>query len=204
MLGLLIFLFLVPNYFCEDNTRNDIRPVPLINFPNSVKVEYTNFRNWAGETNIQTWIAYPESPDQILQLANWAKENSMKIRPCGLRHSWSRLVTEKGFDNVVLVDTTKHLNKMGIISSTPGNASFWAEAGLSMVSILEQLESSNLSLASVPTTGDVSIGGVVAVGGHGLGIPTANDKKPLGHTFGSISNLVIEFTAVVFDSTSKR
>ncbi|CAG7825351.1 unnamed protein product, partial [Allacma fusca] len=48
--------------------------------------------------------------------------------------------------------------------------------------------------------GEISIGGVLAVGAHGLGIPS--DGKPSGHAFGALSNLIIELTAVVFEPIS--
>ncbi|CAG7832626.1 unnamed protein product [Allacma fusca] len=197
--SLLIFLVSASQYLC-DNQSPGLQPFPLENFPSSVSVNFSSYENWAGEVKTQAWIAYPENAAQILELANWARNASIKLRPSGNRHSWAPLTVAGNSEKALVVDTTRYLNKMGIISSKPGDSSFWAEPGLSVISILAQLETANLSLASFPAVGEISIGGVLAVGAHGLGI--ASQGKPSGHTFGALSNLVIELTAVVFDPIS--
>ena len=53
-----------------------------------------------------------------------------------------------------------------------------------------------------PAPGDLTVGGVLAIDGHGTAVPKTGETKPAGHTYGSISNLVQQLTAVVWDSAT--
>lgn len=48
----------------------------------------------------------------------------------------------------------------------------------------------------------ITLGGVLAVGAHGTGVPFVGETIPSGQALGTISNLVISFKAVVWDASS--
>lgn len=58
-----------------------------------------------------------------------------------------------------------------------------------------------MGVASAPAPGDLTVGGVIAIGGHGTGIPSHRETLPPGHALGTMSNLVTSFKAVVWDET---
>ncbi|MFJ8082833.1 hypothetical protein ACIQ6Y_19735 [Streptomyces sp. NPDC096205] len=49
-----------------------------------------------------------------------------------------------------------------------------------------------------PVHGDLTVGGVLAVGGHGTAVPAAGEQRPDGHGYGTLRNQVTELTAVVW------
>lgn len=69
-----------------------------------------------------------------------------------------------------------------------------------MDNLLTFLEDNGLGVYSAPAVGDITIGGVLAIGGHGTSVLANGEKQPPGFSYGSISNLVILLTAVVWDS----
>ena len=71
-----------------------------------------------------------------------------------------------------------------------------------MEAILGALEERGYGLTHHPAPGDLTIGGVLAIDGHGTAIPADGETRELGHTFGSLSNLVLAITAVVWDAAS--
>ena len=71
-----------------------------------------------------------------------------------------------------------------------------------MESLLTTLEGAGLGLTATPAPGDLTLGGVLAIDGHGTAVPKTGETKPAGHTYGSVSNLVLEVTAVVWDTAT--
>ena len=53
----------------------------------------------------------------------------------------------------------------------------------------------------MPATGAPTIGGVLAIGGHGAALPAAGEPVA-DHVFGSVSDLVLELTAIVWDESA--
>lgn len=150
------------------------------------------------------WIATPGNENDIIVLANWASRNNFKLRASGYMHNWSPLtVTKENNPNVVLVDTTinlKKIRKPTQLSST--KYAVTVQTGASMLEFLTFLENYELGLYAVPAPGDITVGGVLAIGGHGTGVPFVGEKIPDGHALGTISNLVISFKAVVWNAKS--
>lgn len=102
-------------------------------------------------------------------------------------------------NNVVLVDTRKNLVHMEL---TP-DRSVSVETGASMLALLTFLEKNGLGMYASPAPGDITVGGALAIGGHGTGIAAVGEKIPPGQAYGTLSNLIISLTAVVWDSSSK-
>ena len=107
------------------------------------------------------------------------------------RHNWSPLTVAAGHDRadrVLLVDTTATLTAITVSDGPP--ASVTAQAGASMEAILSRPRGARYGLNHNPAPGDLTIGGVLAIDGHGTAVPPTGETRTPGHTFGSVSNLV--------------
>jgi FAD/FMN-containing dehydrogenase len=172
------------------------------NFPPGISLYQQAFKNWAGEIAFDAaWTCAPASPADVVTLANWAHANGWRIRAKGYGHNWSPLLVPNGGDaNALLVDTAQHLTAVTVHSGSP--ASVTAQAGVSMDALLATLESSGYGMTACPAPGDLTLGGVLAIGGHGTAVPAPGETLTAGHTFGSVTNLVLSLTAVVWDGGS--
>ncbi|CAL8071544.1 unnamed protein product [Orchesella dallaii] len=174
------------------------------NFPPTIPILPGEFRNWAGNIHVSNmWIAIPRTFKDILVLANWAYLNDFMLRPKGFSNSWAPLTVTKSSSscrNTVLVDTTQFLIQMKMLSSKGKFRAVQVQTGASMESLLSFLEDHKCGLFAAPVMGEISIGGVLAVSGHGSGLPTlSSSRAPAGYSSGSLSNLILSFKAVVWD-----
>ncbi len=176
------------------------------NFPADLPLYKQAFQNWSGEIVLQdVWTAAPRSAADVLHVVNWARANGYKVRPRGHMHNWSPLTLDPaaGTANLVLLDTTQSLTAVSVdTSSSPARVT--AQTGVSLESLLATLETSNLGLVAVPAPGDITLGGALAIDAHGTAVPAAGETRQPGQTYGSLSNLVVSLTAVVFDSGSQQ
>ncbi|MHA6765038.1 cholesterol oxidase substrate-binding domain-containing protein [Streptacidiphilus sp. PAMC 29251] len=169
-------------------------------FPSSISVYQQAWSNWSGEISVSpTWTCAPSSPADVVTLANWANAQGWKLRPRGMGHGWSPLLEPNGATgNILLVDTTQHLTAVTVNGGS--SPSVTAQAGITMLNLMTTLEGAGYGLTNTPAPGDLSLGGVLAIDGHGSSVPASGETRTAGHTFGSVSNLVISLTAVVWDS----
>lgn len=101
---------------------------------------------------------------------------------------------------VLLVDTVPGLTGLSLESTGP--AAVRAGAGVTLQTLLAFLEDRGLGLTATPAPGDLTLGGALAVDAHGTAVPAAGETRLPGHTYGSLSNLVLALTAVVWDADS--
>lgn len=173
------------------------------NFPAGIPLRRRAFRNWSGETQVTgVWAATPATGDDVVTLANWAREQGWRLRASGQNHSWSPLVVRPDdVDKVVLLDT----ERLTAVTVTPGSpASVTAQAGVTMEDLLARLEAEGYGLSGYPESGNLTLGGVLAVDAHGRAVPAAGETRIPGQCFGTLSNLVLELKAVVWDQRSGR
>ncbi|GAA2617547.1 cholesterol oxidase substrate-binding domain-containing protein [Streptomyces tubercidicus] len=178
---------------------------PPPDFPAGIPLAQQAFRNWSLEIVVEgVWTASARTPDDVVTLANWAHQHGYRLRARGKGHTWSPLVVPAGADTnrTVIVDTTSHLTAVSVQGGNPGSVT--AQAGATLDRILARLEESGLGLATTTAPGDLTIGGVLAIGGHGTGVPTATENPPAGSGFGTLSSLVTSLTAVVWSATDGR
>lgn len=138
-----------------------------------------------------------------MAVVNWARRQGWTVRARGLSHGWSPLTITPGTDSgapVMLVDTTAHLTGMTLESTGP--AAVRVGSGATLEGLLTFLEGHGLGVTACPAPGDLSIGGALAVDAHGTAVPAAGETRLPGHTYGSLSNLVLSLTAVVWDADS--
>ncbi|CDG83052.1 cholesterol oxidase substrate-binding domain-containing protein [Janthinobacterium agaricidamnosum] len=175
------------------------------NFPVEISLYKQTFHNWAGDIKVDdVWTCAPRNADEVLKVVNWAKDNGYKVRPRGMMHNWSPLTVAAGdvCPAVVLLDTTSHLTAVSIDqSATP--ATVTAQTGISMEALLTALEGKGLGMTATPAPGDLTLGGVLAINGHGTAVPALGEQRLPGATYGSLSNLVLSVKAVVYDTASR-
>ncbi|WP_405879008.1 MULTISPECIES: cholesterol oxidase substrate-binding domain-containing protein [unclassified Streptomyces] len=172
----------------------------LPDFPDEVGLYRSAYRNWAGEITADgLWACAPTDADQVLSVVNWAWRHGWRVRPRGASHGWSPLTIESGTTSdapVLLVDTAPHLTGMALDSRSAVRAG----TGITLEALLTFLEGHGLGLTATPAPGDLTLGGALAVDAHGTAVPAHGERRTAGHTFGSLSNLVLELTAVVWDA----
>jgi FAD/FMN-containing dehydrogenase len=172
----------------------------LPGFPRRVALYRTAYRNWVGEiTAAGLWACAPTGPEQLLAVVDWAWRHGWRVRARGCSHGWSPLTVTEGTTagtRVLLVDTTRHLTGLALESATTVRAG----AGVTLEALLTFLEGHGLGFTATPAPGDLSLGGALAVDAHGTAVPADGERPPPGGTYGSLSNRVLELTAVVWDA----
>lgn len=181
------------------------------NFPPGVEIDQETFRNWALAITVPNlWTCYPNSEDQIVEVCNWAAQQGYTIRPRGIMHGWSPTTvaadTPPGA-KILLVDLTKYLTQMTFIPATDSqSASVQVQAGATMESLLTYLETAGgadkpgYGFPHTPAPGHLTVGGVLAINAHGSAIPSENEN--FNCSYGSLSNQILSFKAVVTDPDS--
>jgi hypothetical protein len=185
----------------------------LPNFPAGVPLAQYPYTNWAGDLTLQNvWTCAPRSPQDVVDVCNWAAANSFQVRARGFMHGWSPLTVIEGMstDSLLLVDLTKSLNQMAVTPAANGQPpTVRVGAGALMVDLLTYLEqqtggggtATGYSFPHTPAPGNLTVGGVLAINAHGTAVPlTPYENLPSG--YGSMSNHVLELTAVVTDPSS--
>ncbi|MFJ8039826.1 cholesterol oxidase substrate-binding domain-containing protein [Kitasatospora sp. NPDC096147] len=167
------------------------------------------YRNWAGEVRTDPlWVCEPTTPEHVAELADWARTAGWRLRPQGHRHGWAPLTVAPDTPSsarVLLLDTTRHLTAITLpTGQVAGAPTVRVQAGASMEELLARLGEQGLGVAGCPAPGDLTVGGVLAIGGHGTGVPAAGETTPAGHGHGSLSNQVVSLTAVVWDPAAGR
>ena len=179
---------------------------PPPNFPAGIDVFLQAFRNWSGEISIdQLWTATATSPQDVVTLANWAHANGWRLRPRGMGHNWSPISVDPGdscTSQTLMLDTTAHLTAVSIDSTTTP-PTVTAQTGISMEAFHTALQGAGLGVTNCPAPGDLTLGGVLAIDGHGTSVPAVGEAPLPGHTFGTVSNLLRAVTAVVWDPTTE-
>ncbi|UCM88822.1 cholesterol oxidase substrate-binding domain-containing protein [Streptomyces marincola] len=167
------------------------------------------YLNWAGEiAHPGLWTCAPRDGQQVADLANWAHAAGWRLRARGKAHTWSPLTITPGTDAdapVLLVDTTKHLTAMALVPPPAGApGAVRAQTGVTLEELLGYLAGHGLGVTNTPAPGELTLGGTLAIDAHGTSVPAAGEAPRPGHTYGSLSNLVLELTAVVWDEANGR
>lgn len=172
-------------------------------FPSGVDLHRNVFRNWDGNiVTDQLWTSTVTTPAEVEAIVNWAAASNYRVRAKGYGHNWSPLIVGSGTPAgaaVILVDTTQ----LAAMSMVDGER-VRLQAGAEMGQVLAFLSANGRSLMGAPAPGDVTVGGVLAVNGHGSSTPKAGAARPSGGTYGTLSNTVVELTAVVWDQAASR
>lgn len=172
-------------------------------FPTDIALHRNVFQNWDGTiVTDELWTCEITTPEQAETIVNWAAGADYRVRPRGFGHTWSPLVVESGTcadAAVVVVDTTG----MAAMSMVDGER-VRLQAGADMTQVLSFLSTHGRSLIGAPAPGDVTVAGVLAVNGHGTNVAASGEGLAAGGTYGTLSNAVVELTAVVWDESAGK
>lgn len=173
----------------------------LPSFPTDIRAVKQRYENWSGESCLDNvWTIIPRNQEQVIRTVNWAAKQGYKVRAKGMSHNWSPILLDdkNKTSKIVLIDMASHINKITV----DRNGVVTAEAGIQMEALLQKLEDHDRGLTAYPAPGDVTLGGVLAINGHGTAIPAVGETKQYAQSYGSISNLIISMTALVYDAQS--
>ncbi|HVT77981.1 MAG TPA: cholesterol oxidase substrate-binding domain-containing protein [Acidimicrobiales bacterium] len=172
---------------------------PPPDFPAGIELHRERYVNWSEEIEVSgVWTCVPKTEGDVVTIANWAAARGWRVRPRGNRHGFAPYTVVSGQPadaKILLVDITQHLTAMTVDTHT---ATFHAQTGVFMDDVMARLQAHGLGLTSIPAPGDVTLGGVLAINGHGAAIP-ARGENTRGFSFGSMSNRVLSLTAVVWN-----
>ncbi len=173
------------------------------NFPSGIDLYQQSFVNWAQQIDIpDVWYCAPSSAAEVVTVANWAYQNGYQLRAVGEGHNWSPLVMAPGesASNIVLVNLADSLTSISIdTSSSPVTVT--VGAGTTMNALLTALQNDGYGFTTVPAPGDLTIGGVLAIDGHGSAIAATGETRVPGTTFGSLSNTIQSLTIVAWNGS---
>ncbi|MDR0218199.1 MAG: FAD-binding protein [Enterobacteriaceae bacterium] len=179
----------------------------LIDFPDNITLKNINFINWSKEikaNNIQCCI--PKSDKEVLAVVNWAGKQNYKLRVVGESHNWSPLIissNNQATNRTLLMDLTQYFSQISI-KHLPEYSIVTAQTGILMETLMTKMEEQGIGFTATPAPGDLTLGGVLAIGGHGTSIKALNETPQSGHTYGSLSNTILSLTAVVWDEKSEQ
>ncbi|CDG99070.1 conserved hypothetical protein [Xenorhabdus bovienii str. puntauvense] len=179
----------------------------LISFPNGIKWENRHFKNWSGEIeqyNIPCCI--PRSVEEILAVVNWAWKENYKLRPVGQSHNWSPLILpqkQRPESRVMLMDLSQYFTQVSIEHRSQFSI-VTAQTGILMETLMAEMEKHGLGFTATPAPGDLTLGAVLAINGHGTAIKALNETCLPGHTYGSLSNTILALSAVIWDTESQQ
>lgn len=163
----------------------------------------------------------PRTVAEIVALVNWARRNGWKVRAAGICDGLPPPTPSPAPARTLLLDLSRHMHRSRIdgartadaaVADTvsadaairPGAAaSVTALTGITMQSLLARLEQAGYGLTSCPAFGDMTLAEALAIGACGTAIPADGETRASGHTYGSLSNLIISLTAIVWDATQQ-
>lgn len=153
----------------------------------------------------------PRTVADVVSIVNWAHRNGWRIRAAGARDGSSPHVTAPA--RTLLLDMSRHMNRIridgartdgaGAGTDTGAPASVTALTGITMESLLTRLAQAGYGVAACPARGDMTLGEALATGAHGTALPAAGETRASGHTYGSLSNLIVSLTVVAWDVTQR-
>ena len=173
------------------------------NFPSSISIYQQAYQNWAGMIVIDdVWTCAPASANDVVTLANWAYANGYRLRAKGMCHNWSPILLPSGSTGAgyVLLDTTQDLISVTISAGSPATAT--VGTGVTMNTLTSAIAAAGYGFCAIPAPGDITVGGALAINAHGSAIPATGETMLSGQTYGSLSNLILSLTAVVWNSSS--
>lgn len=173
-------------------------------FPDGIPLETRTFENWARETIVADLpFAVPRSTRDVVAVVNWAATAGWRVRACGFMHGWAPLVVTPGTtcdSRVLLVDLTRHLTSVDVLDG----GDIVAAGGASLEAVTLVAQQHGRGFTNLPAPGNLTIGGALAVGAHGTSVPAIGERGRPRHAYGSLSNRVLELTALVWDQRRHR
>ena len=190
----------------------ETKPKTPKEWPPGIFVYKVPFHSWDNTfVTPDLWTCAPRDEEEALAACNWAAKNDYHVRPRGVMHNWSPLSinsTDYENNNILFLDTTKYLRTAIFISDSILGPRVSAGAGLTLGELMSQLElapgdsasASGWSFPHIPATSHLTIGGLLAINGHGSAIP--NQRENWTVNYGSMSNHILQIRAIVTDPSN--
>ncbi|MFI5952308.1 cholesterol oxidase substrate-binding domain-containing protein [Cryptosporangium sp. NPDC051539] len=169
-------------------------------FPSGVELYQQAYVNWSGEIDLDgVWTCAPATTADVVAVVNWARAHGYRVRPKGMSHGWSPTLLPAGADvsAVVLVDLTKHLAGISV-----GSGTVTVQAGATVDQLTVALENAGYGLAALTAPGNLTVGGVLAIGAHGSAVPATGETRTPGTSYGTLSNAVLSITVVAWNGSA--
>lgn len=183
----------------------------LPGFPAQVPLNLLPYQNWDHQIVRPGMLTCaPLTADDVALVCNWAQDNAYQLRPRGVMHGWSPLTltpTAPPNERVLVIDLTKGFAGMELLPAGGGLPTrVKVGAGATMLELLTFLEQQpggagaapGYSFPHTPAPGDLTVGGVLAIGAHGTAIPRP-PADAFAASYGSLSNQVVDLTVVGTD-----
>ncbi|MFB8116730.1 cholesterol oxidase substrate-binding domain-containing protein [Streptomyces sp. NPDC055962] len=182
-----------------------VTPSPAPELPSGLEPYRTPYTNWVGEiTHHGLWACAPRDGQDLADLANWAHRRGWRLRARGKAHTWSPLTITgpaESDQRVLLLDTTEHLTRMELVDPPAGApGAVRAQTGVTLEALTAFLAGHGLGVTNTPAPGELTLGGTLAIDAHGTSVPAVGEAPRPGHSYGTLSNLVLSVTAVVWDA----
>jgi FAD/FMN-containing dehydrogenase len=173
--------------------------------PDGVPVYPDDYENWTGEFAFDDLLTCaPQSASDVVAAANWCARRGYALRPRGSMHNWSPLSTgQQPSERMLFADTRQHLTRMEL-TTLYGLPAVRVETGALVQDVMAFVESQGLGFVTSPAIGEITVGGALAINGHGAAVPAIGEARLPGQTFGSLSNRVLALTAVVWNTRKQR
>ena len=186
-------------------------PPNLPGFPAQVPLNLLPYRNWDRQiANPGLLTCAPRTAADVATVCNWAQDNAYQLRVRGVMHGWSPLTitgTPAESGKVLLIDLTKGFAGMQLLPASAGQPTrVQVGAGATMLELLTFLEdqpggqgaATGFSFPHTPAPGNLTVGGVLAIGAHGTAVPCP-PADAFAASYGSLSNQVTQLTVVATD-----
>lgn len=167
--------------------------------------EWRTFANWSEQVVLAgVWTALPSTGAEAVAVVAWAAAHGRTARAVGHQHTWSPLVVTPSEDpaGVVLLDTSGLASARFVPQDAdgPDRAVFGPGVTVECATAFLQAQPTGTSpggysFLNMTAPGALSLGGVLAVGAHGTGVPQPGEPA----LDGCLSNLLLAVTAVVRD-----
>lgn len=172
------------------------------------------FRNWSREIDVSNVLASkPHDADSLLQVINGALDENLKIRPFGQMHNWSPIAINNfatSADEFLLVDMSL-FDQLAMLQESPNYGVVKVGVGVLAEDLYRFLDKQKTAQGSItgyafsntPAPGDITVGGMMAIGGHGTGVDYQGSLESASFN-GCISNMILSLTAVVWDANTRK
>ncbi|WP_230686830.1 D-arabinono-1,4-lactone oxidase [Catellatospora vulcania] len=142
----------------------------------------TVWRNWSRiESVTPARVAYPSSPDEVVQAIAAARADGLRVKPIGAGHSFTGIAVAPGvqldlrnLQGVLAVDEQRHRVKLA--------------AGTHLYRLPELLQPYGLALQNMGDIDAQTIAGATSTGTHGT-----------GHAFGGLATQIVALTLATAD-----
>ncbi len=195
---------------CRSSATGPATPGPSahagLSFPEGLERQREPFENWAGELRFPSVLSCaPRTAEEAEAVVNWAAVNGYAVRARGAMHNWSPLALSPDTSaetRVILLDTIPHLRSLEMLAEPMPCVR--AGTGVLMEDLLAFLEDHGHGFTATPAVGAISLGGALAINGHGCAIPARNETALPRQTYGSLSNRILALTAIVWSAERQR